>query len=340
MPKRTIKRALQRTIASFGRQNWNLGGQSLLVLTYHRILPDDFPEWNLVQPGMVVRPQTLQMHLQLLKSQFTMVDLEDWTRRVLTGRAIPRKACAITFDDGWSDNFRYAFPVLSAESVPATIFLVTDMVGTGDSFWPERLARLLAHQLGGGMSVIMKDAELCAWFGRLGIDLTASEAPVSRDTIDKYIVRAKSFPDEEIKERLSATERQIGTGHKAPQDMLTWAEVRTMVDSGLVRVGSHTCKHIRMIDGLDPETVNAEIVRSKQELQERLGCDVTLFCYPNGQVTEYAKSVVRRNYLAACTTRVGWNRKTSDLHMLRRISMHDDATSDEQAFLSRISGWI
>ena len=101
------------------------------------------PLKRLEQPGMYVSPDTLAMHLRVLKRHFEIVDLGDWLRRQRDGSALPDRACCITFDDGWRDNFQHGFPVLRAARVPATIFLVADFIGTRYRFWPNRLATLL-----------------------------------------------------------------------------------------------------------------------------------------------------------------------------------------------------
>src|SRR5690606_22913761 len=55
----------------------------------------------------------------------------------------PHRACALTFDDGWRDNYVHAFPVLRESRAPATIYLVSRLVGGNYGFWPTRLARIL-----------------------------------------------------------------------------------------------------------------------------------------------------------------------------------------------------
>src|SRR5579863_6872388 len=55
----------------------------------------------------------------------------------------PPRPIIITFDDGFDDNFQNAFPILDALDVPATIFLSTGYIGGEQTFWYDRLARLI-----------------------------------------------------------------------------------------------------------------------------------------------------------------------------------------------------
>ncbi len=130
MLKKILKKNMQFLASMFGRHKWPLLKDQLLIIGYHRILPRSHPEYKKMQPGMRVEPEILEMHIQTLKKYFEIIDLNEWIERVKMGKPVPKKACALTFDDGWADNYEYAFPILKKENVPATIFLVSSMVGT------------------------------------------------------------------------------------------------------------------------------------------------------------------------------------------------------------------
>jgi len=142
--KAGLKRLAEGAVAPLAPFTWRLrGGSRLLVLMYHRVLPADHADRLIEQPGMYVSPQTLDLHLTVLKRHFPVVHLDEWLSAAQRGGPLPSRACALTFDDGWRDNFEHAFPVLLRHRAPATIFLVSSMTGTLRQFWPNRLARRL-----------------------------------------------------------------------------------------------------------------------------------------------------------------------------------------------------
>ncbi|MCG3169183.1 MAG: hypothetical protein CALGDGBN_00696 [Pseudomonadales bacterium] len=340
-PTLAVKRALKTGLGVFaagcGPQTWPFGAPGLWILMYHRVLPREQALAEGEEPGMYVTPQTFARQLDWLGARFTVVRLGEWVERVRSGSPLPRRACAITFDDGWLDNYRHALPALRARGLPATLFAVSDMVGTTRQFWPNRLSRLLdAHG-----AALAADSEF-AWLHELAAPLpggltTAIADPDSRSAL---IHRCKALPDDRLDARLGAAEQALGTGNAAPRALVDWDELRAMVASGLIDVGSHTRNHYRLRDGLTPQTLRDEIVGSRTRLEQELGRPVTLFCYPNGDYTPQAAALVRKHYAAAVTTARGINRGGRDLATLRRIGIHEDMSHTRTRFLVRLSGWV
>ena len=112
-----------------------------------------------------------------------------------------------------------------------------------------------------------------------------------------------------------------------------------MGQSGLISYGSHTCNHTRLTNNLEADILQKEIADSREILQTKTQQDVSLFCYPNGDICTAATPLVEETYAGACTTQRGWNHSSDNLWKLKRISMHDDATNTQTKFLAKISGW-
>jgi peptidoglycan/xylan/chitin deacetylase (PgdA/CDA1 family) len=251
-------------------------------LMYHRVLPHDDAARRFEQPGMVVSPETLAMHVSVLREHFDLIHLSDWVECVAAGESLPARACSITFDDGWRDNYTHAFPVLRRAGVPATIFLVSRLVGGRYGFWPTRIARLLCESWGErSRRIPARLQELCR-----DADVP-SEVPqqAARDAADVVLTRLKQRYDDRWMASV-ASELEGLVGRSSERELVSWDEVGEMKRSGLIRFGSHTCTHARLGSGVDVEAASWEINQSADDLQTRLGVPVRGFCYPNGDCCE------------------------------------------------------
>lgn len=288
---------------------------------------------------MTVTPDTFRRHLAILGEYFEFVSLSAWLERRQRGDALPRMACAITFDDGWADNHEFAFPVLRERDVPATIFLVAEKIGTRGKFWPERLARLLVAA--GTAPGEDRAAPELQWLDRLRAAAGITGATPDRGALSQAIAAAKPFADSEIERHLDVLEQYPGTAAgNEPPSLLDWEQVNEMLASGLVEAGSHTCNHVRLNARLAPERLEREIVYSGELIKAHTDRDAVTFCFPNGDTSPRATELVRQHYSGAVTTRCGWNSAATDAHLLNRIGVHEDISADRVSLLARISGWF
>lgn len=114
--------------------------QTVPVLAYHRI--------GGANGKMVVSPASFAAQLDwLARNDYRVIRLAD-LRAFLEGRrALPRRAVAITFDDGYNSFYRYAYPLLKKHGFPATVFLYTDFVGAGDALSWAQMQEMAASGL-------------------------------------------------------------------------------------------------------------------------------------------------------------------------------------------------
>jgi len=325
--KNTIKFPLEVCAAHFGHHRRSNKSPRLWIMMYHRILPPSDARHAQEEPGMIVEPETFEMHLKLLQNEFTLVSLQDWVNRHINCQPLPEKACAITFDDGWLDNFEYAFPILSKLNIPATLFAVSNMIGTHQEFWPNRLVRLL--------QLPQRQREIFPWLSEL-----ANDAPVNSETSASAIYSLKKYADNQIIEWLDEAESSLQLPTPSLPALMNWQQLRQISDDPLFDIGSHTCHHIRLRSDLDADIRYQEITASKNLLESKLEKPVNLFCYPNGDSCPEAVKEVAKHYQAAVTTQPGINFANKvQSHSLLRYGVHQDISNHPRRLLARISDW-
>ena len=98
------------------------------VLTFHSV--NDTEEQN----GLTIHPRLFEEVLDVLVRRYQIVPLARLCEMVLKSEPIPARTVAITFDDGYLDNFSVAAPILKQRKVPATFFVSSGYVGTTRRF--------------------------------------------------------------------------------------------------------------------------------------------------------------------------------------------------------------
>lgn len=259
-----------------------------LILTYHRVSPPLPAEGYLGVPLDV-----FEKHARFIKDNFKTVSMEEGIDALYREDSMDIYA-TINFDDGYMDNYDYAFPILKKYGVPATVYLTTDFIGKSHLFWWERIFRVLSSSDTNGMD-----------------KLQAAEAI-------NFSLRTKS--DREIEAVIKKLEEYFKPSKEiAPIPMLGWKEIREMKDSGIVDFASHTKTHKNLCMLNDDEALE-ELIGSKKEMEKNLGGEVTGFSYPFGIFDERVKKLVEKaGFKYARTTLKGFNHKEVDRFLLTSI---------------------
>ncbi len=281
------------------------GGRARLsVLIYHRVLPA--PDWRgPTLPDMV----RFDQQLCWLKAYFRVLPLAEATRRLHDG-SLPARAAAITFDDGYADNYTCALPVLRKHGLHATFFIATGYLD-GGVMWNDALSHCIhttqrtsldasAHGLG--------RIELGT-----GLDRIA--------TLQKLNTAIKHLP---FAERAAAVEAICNASGVAPPTdrMMTTDQLRALRAAGM-GIGGHTVWHPILAQCTD-QVAWQEMSEGARWLQDILGERIQLFAYPNGKpgidyLPQHVRMARELGLQAAFTTSIGVGGARDDPFQLPRF---------------------
>ena len=305
-----------------------------IILMYHRILPDNDPGLNYSQAGIVVSKGTFEAQMKFIKQKFPLISISDYAREYNSQR-VSSDYLIVTFDDGWKDNFQYAFPILKQLGIPATIFLTVDFIASKKELWFYQILKLLKS------SSIARQKLIAL----LNDYQSARQSDYISD--DELIEQLKNLHLETILAIINKIQEDsavVSSKSRDSETMLDWSEIAIMAESG-IDFGSHGLSH-SIITLLNEEQIWKELSVSKSAIEEKLHKPVLSYAYPNGNYNESIQVMVKKaGYLCAAATR-GDNSSNNipDILALRRVGIHTDiivgprGNFSKAMFMMRISG--
>jgi peptidoglycan/xylan/chitin deacetylase (PgdA/CDA1 family) len=275
-----------------------------VILMYHRVAEPASDPWDLA-----VAPDRFEAQMAHLRRRRTPLSLAEFMGRLEAGE-LPADAAAVTFDDGYADNLVNARPRLQRHAIPATVYLVSDALGSPRGFWWDELARLVLE----GRRPLHGTLELPDG-GPIALALDDAPAPpgpwrgwepprCAREAAFVQIWSRLRALDEAARQAALAQLRALAqAGPPPPEDLpLTLAQLREMLSDGLISAGAHTRTHA-FLPELSPAGRRREIEEGKAACEALLGRPVEAFAYPHGGANAEVRAAVRQaGFRCAVTT--------------------------------------
>ena len=260
---------------------WN----GVLCLNYHRI--GDGSRSVFDRGVWSADGDVFDGHVRCLKSHFDVVtppDLPDILRRG-KGRYV-----LLTFDDGYLDNYRVAFPILKTHGVLATFFVATGFLDDPHLAWWDEIAWMVRtsrkHRI-----------EANPWLSTQVVFDEPDREVAIRVLLSAY----KLMPTNSNEAYLEFLAEATGSGRYGPahgdRTWMTWAMLREMRAAGML-VGGHTVNH-PVLARLAPERQWEEISACGERLEHELGEPMRYFSYPVGNRSSF------NTHTRACLKKAG-----------------------------------
>ena len=254
-----------------------------LILYYHRVCePGSAP-----LPDLAVNSRIFEHQLEFLKEEFRLLSLDAAVEGLVNGKTASSRDVALTFDDGYRDNYTCAYPILKKYGVPATIFVTTGFIESKREFWWDRLASLLERARGVTLDWESLPSDI---FPRKVAHLLRRVAAgkVSLSAVTNCL---KAQGARRVDQVIAYLQEAVGpVPPSLPAEFLSWKEIREMAGNG-ISFGSHSHSHT-VLTALGDEAVVRELRVSKTIIRDQIGKEPTGFAYPDGWFDERTRRLV------------------------------------------------
>ena len=303
--------------------------ERLLILAYHGVALTDE---HLFNGSQFISANLFRDRLELLRrSKCAVLPLGEAVER-LYRNDLPDRAVTITFDDGLSDFYRRAFPLIREFEVPVTLYLTTFY-----SHYQRPVFDLMCSYLlwkGRGKALDLKK-------------LTGQNIKTNLQTLDEREDVLRQIHSFARAQKLSADDKDAFAASLAAQldvDYDALNEQRLMhnltadevgiLSAGGIDVQLHTHRHRTP---LDRELFLREIEDNRNSIEEMTGKNPTHFCYPSGVYDlTFLPWLREAGVISATTCESGFASRSSNQLLLPRFL--DNATLSPIEFESWLTG--
>lgn len=272
-----------------------------LVIGYHRVVEDTAAHPDSI-PAMLISTKMLECHLDWIGRRFRFISLDELGTKLENGDRFEKPVAAVTFDDGYEDVYRNAFPLLKRKGIPAAMFVVTDQIGSTRPFIYDRLYCALRQFYAKGPSVPQALTHLLSTLGLAAAVIEPLRAAAG-DPHSFTSALLDALPQGQIARVIKALEEQVQVDERAFRDQtpVTWDMLAEMQQAGIT-IGSHTQTHV-LLTNESRNRVAEEVRVSRQALERRLRMPIKHFAYPSGKFNvETVGAVAASGYRFGYTT--------------------------------------
>jgi peptidoglycan/xylan/chitin deacetylase (PgdA/CDA1 family) len=227
--------------------------------------------------------ENFRRQIKYLKENFEIVPLATFFSGDEKHAAQPdHRQIAITFDDGYENNYTNAFPVLREFNCPATIFVVTKCLENESYYlWYDLIdilkSRLTPADFNTAASMLSNEKKIL-FSGVTSFDELKSLFK-KLNTAEKDTVLKPLF--ERNKSYVNGIDREFTA-------MLNKDQMKAMISSGLIEIGSHTHTHPNLSE-INSDDAVFELKKSKELLEANLGTSINSIAFPDGSYNDAVK---------------------------------------------------
>lgn len=239
----------------------------LMILNYHRLRDSNN---NIMFDDGVFGPnaQRFKLEMEWLKKETRIISEEELLEHLYYNKKFDRPCSMVTFDDGYIDNYKIAYPILKELSIPAIYFIPTKHINERSLGWWDIAAYLVKNTH--LSKVRFREKEL----------LLSDKQKVIAEIIIELKKMEASRIDGYLNELSASLNVSIPSLEIQGQELMDWEQIKEVSENGIT-IGSHTHDHV-VLSRQTLGDLRSQVKKSKDILEENLGKVIHSIAYPVG----------------------------------------------------------
>lgn len=227
------------------------------------------------------------------------------------------KSFAITFDDGFYNNYSIAAPILNKLKLPTTFYVTTDFINFNHTSWIDRIEIFLEK--------IKMNIKVKTFFGDFIIENSSKSKIFFLDKVRTNVkknlkINPYKFSNDLIKQINNYSNYK--TSKSILDRKMNWRHVKILSNNPLFTIGGHSKSH-KIFSSLSMTELKKDIKYSIKTINKKLNTRIKHYSYPEGLKNTYSNREIRilkNNGIVICpSAEFGLNDHRSNLFHLNRI---------------------
>ena len=244
-----------------------------VVLMYHRIASPGVDPWELS-----VSPENFEEHLRVLKG-YDVISVKALSDILKNNTKNAGSSVAVTFDDGYRDNYLVANPLLQKYNIPATFFITSNTLGHAREFWWDALERICLQTKQLPSRLTLEQLYKSSW------DIGKEHHKNGTSSLDLYFELCgliRKIPATQQKIIIKILEDWANNTDDRPEYLtMDKDELLDLQSNSLFTVGAHTMTH-PFLPEFSYTYQETEILGGIAFLETLTGKSINYLAYPHG----------------------------------------------------------
>ena len=293
----------------------NIPKNNFIIFLFHGVIEKNLFEVRNYNKKHILKKEFLKI-LRLLKKNGNVLSLDEILYCIKNHINLPKNTYAITFDDGFENNYSLAAPILDELNLPSTFYFSTDFIENNTMSWIDKIEYCVE---------LKKKGEVFIPWLRRKVQFNSKQSKINLlDNIRYFVKNNFGFNINNFVNHFfnQCNIKIINHSNINIDKKINWKQTNILKNHRLFKVGGHSHEHLSL-GLLSRKQSTLQIRKSFRLFKKRINLNLDHYSYPEGRKIDYNKSIItslKSSGIKLCPTAIeGKNNLNTSLFDLKRI---------------------